>query len=111
MYSKVKNDPVYYVSLTNDTKENSCYTLFFFLALFSLSLDFSNIRCIMVLLHSLIYLASVLSAVECLVYASLKAHYICLLIIILLSSLSVAQVNVLGVCFWPIFRRHRNYLF
>ena len=110
----------------------------FFLALFSLCLDFSSIRCIMVLLHSLIYQASVLSAVECLVYASLmimvllhsliyqasvmsaveclvyaslKALYICLLIIILLSSLSVAQVNVLGVCFWPIFRQHRNYLF
>ena len=34
-----------------------------------------------------------LSAVECLVYATLKAHYIFLLIIILLSSLSVARVN------------------
>ena len=51
------------------------------------------------------------SAVECLVYATLKAHYIFLLIIILLSSLSVAQVNVPGVCFFAILRRHTNYLF
>ena len=55
---------------------------------------------IMVLLHFLIYQASVLSAVECLVYAALKAQYIFLLIIILLSSLSVAQVNVPGVWFF-----------
>ena len=34
-----------------------------------------------------------LSAVECLLYATLKAHYIFLLIIILLSSLLVARVN------------------
>ena len=56
-------------------------------------------HCIRVLLHSLIYQASVLSAVECLVYVTLKAHHIFLLIIILLSSLSVAQVNVPGVSF------------
>ena len=64
-----------------------------------------------VLLHSLIYQASGLSAVECLVYATLKAHYIFLLIIILLSSLSVAKVNVPGVCFFAILRQHTNYLF
>ena len=66
---------------------------------------------ITVLLHSLIYQASGLSAVECLVYATLKAHCIFLLIIILLSSLSVAQVNVPGACFFAILRRHTNYLF
>ena len=55
--------------------------------------------------------SSGLSAVECLVYATLKAHYIFPLIIILLSSLSVVQVNVPGVCFFAIFRRHTNYLF
>lgn len=55
--------------------------------------------------------ASGLSAVECLAYATLKAHYIFLLIIILLSSLSVAQVNDPGVCFFAILRRHTNYLF
>ena len=52
-----------------------------------------------------------LSAVECLVYDTLKAHYIFLLIVILLSSLSVAQVNVPGVCFLAILRRHTNYWF
>ena len=83
----------------------------FLLALFSLFLDFSMIQYITVLLHSLIYQASGLSAVECLVYATLKAHYIFLLIIILLSSLSVAQVNVPGVCFFAILRRHTSYLF
>ena len=41
-----------------------------------LFLDFSMIHNIMVLLHFLIHQASVLSAVECLVYATLKAHYI-----------------------------------
>ena len=61
-----------------------------------LFLDFSMVQYIMVLLHFLIYQASVLSAV----YATLRAHYIFLLIIILLSSLSVAQVNVPGVCFF-----------
>ena len=60
----------------------------FLLALFLLFLDFSMVRYITVLLHSLIYQASALSALECLVYATLKAHYIFLLIIILLSSLS-----------------------
>ena len=55
--------------------------------------------------------ASGLSAVECLVYATPKTHYIFLLIIILLSSLPVAQVNVPGVCFFAILRRHTNYLF
>ena len=50
------------------------------------------------------------SAIECLVYATLKAHYILLLIIILLSSLSVAQINVPGVCFFAILRQHTNYL-
>ena len=83
----------------------------FLLALFSLFLDFSMVHYITVLLHSLIYQASGLSAVECLVYATLKAHYIFLLIIILLSSLSVAQVNVPGVCFFAILRRHTNFLF
>ena len=73
----------------------------FLLALFSLFLDFSIIHCIMMLLYSLIYQASVLSAVECLVYATLKAHYIFLLITIMLSSFSVAQVTVPGVRFWP----------
>ena len=34
-----------------------------------------------------------LSAVECLLYATLKVHYIFLLIMILLSSLLVARVN------------------
>ena len=72
----------------------------FLLALFSLFLDFSMVHYITVLLHSLIYQASVLSAVECLVYATLKAHDIFLLIVILLSSLSVAQVNVPDVCFF-----------
>ena len=48
----------------------------FLLALFSLFLDFSMVHYITVLLHSLIYQASGLSAVECLVYATLKAHYI-----------------------------------
>ena len=52
-----------------------------------LFLDFSMVHYITVLLHFLIYQASVLSAV----YATLKAHYIFLLIIIMLSSLSVAQ--------------------
>ena len=47
----------------------------FLLALFSLFLDFSMVHYITVLLHSLIYQASGLSAVECLVYATLKAHY------------------------------------
>ena len=52
--------------------------------------------------------ASALNAV----YATLKADYIFLLIIILLSSLSVAQVNVPGVwVFYAIFRRPTNYLF
>ena len=53
--------------------------------------------------------ASALNAV----YATLKADYIFLLIIILLSSLSVAQVNVPGVWvfFFAIFRRPTNYLF
>ena len=83
----------------------------FLLALFSLFFDFSVVHCITVLLHSLIYQASGLSAVECLVYPTLKAHYIFLLIIILLSSLSVAQVNVPGVCFLAILWRHTNYLF
>ena len=73
----------------------------FLLALFSLFLDSSMIHCIMVLLHSLIYQASVLSFVECLLYATLEAHYIFLLTIILLSSLSVARVNVQDVCSWP----------
>lgn len=73
----------------------------FLLALFSLFLDASMIHCIMVLLHSLIYQASVLSVVECLLYATLEAHYIFLLTIILLSSLSVARVNVQDVCSWP----------
>jgi len=40
----------------------------FLLALFSLFLDASMIHCIMVLLHSLIYQASVLSIVECLLW-------------------------------------------
>ena len=44
-----------------------------------------------------IYQACVLSAVECLVYSTLKARYIFLLIIILLPFLSVTQVNVPGV--------------
>ena len=83
----------------------------FLLVLFSLFLDFSMIHYITVLLHSMIYQASGLSAVECLVYATLRAHYIFLLIIILLSSVSVAQVNVPGVCFFAILRRHTNYLF
>lgn len=83
----------------------------FLLALFSLFLDFSMVQYITVLLHSLVYQAIVLSAVECLVHATLKAHYIFLLIIILLSSLSVAQVNVPGVCFFAILRQHTNYLF
>ena len=83
----------------------------FLLALFWLFLDFSMVHYITVLLHSLIYQASGLSAVECLVYATLKAHYIFLLIIILLSSLSVAQVNVPGVCFFAMLRQHTNYLF
>ena len=65
----------------------------------------------MVLLHFLMHQASVLSAVQCLVYATLKAHYIFLLIIILLSSLSVAQVNTPGVCSFAIFKRPTNYLF
>ena len=81
----------------------------FLLALFSLFLDASMILCIMVLLHSLIYQASVLSVVECLLYATLEAHYIFLLTIILLSSLSVARVNVQDVCFLAcmrIFRQH-----
>ena len=81
----------------------------FLLALYLLF--FLVVHCIMVLLHSLIYRASGLSAVECLVYATLKAHYIFPLIIILLSSLSVAQVNVPGVCFLATLRRHTNYLF
>ena len=55
--------------------------------------------------------SSGLSVVECLVYATLEAHYIFLLIIILLSSHSVAQVNVPGVCFFAILRRHTHYLF
>ena len=55
------------------------------------------IHCIIVLLHSRIYQASVLSVVECLLYATLEAHYIFLLTIILLSSLSVARVNVLSM--------------
>ena len=73
----------------------------FLLALFSLYLDSSMIHCIMVLLHSLIYQASALSVVECLPYATLEAHYIFFLTIILLSSLSVARVNVQDVCSWP----------
>ena len=47
----------------------------FLLALFALFLDFSMVHYITVLLHSLIYQASGLSAVEYLVYATLKAHY------------------------------------
>ena len=66
---------------------------------------------IMVVLHSLTYQAGGLRAVECLGYATLTAHYIFLLIIILLSSLSVAQVNVPGACFFAILRQHTNYLF
>ena len=62
---------------------------------------YDSLYCIMVLLHSLIYQASVLSVVECLLYATLEAHYIFLLTIILLSSLSVARVNVQDVCSWP----------
>ena len=58
------------------------------------------IHSIMVLLHSLIYQASVLNVVECLLFATLEAHYIFLLTI-LLSSLSVARVNVQDVCSWP----------
>ena len=46
----------------------------FLLALFSLFLDASMIHCILVLLHSLIYQASVLSVVQCLLYATLEAH-------------------------------------
>ena len=72
----------------------------FLLALFSLFLDASMIHCIIVLLHSLIYQASALSVVQCLLYATLEAHFIFLLTIILLSSLSVARVNVQDVCFW-----------
>ena len=72
----------------------------FLLALFSLFLDASMIH-FMVLLHSLIYQASVLSVVQCLLYATLEAHYIFLLTIILLSSLSVARVNVQDVCSCP----------
>ena len=59
-----------------------------------LFLDFSMVHYITVLLHFLIYQVSVPSAV----YATLKAHYIFLLIIILLFSLSVAPVNVPGEC-------------
>jgi len=78
--------------------------LVFLLVLFSLFLDFFFMaHCIMVLLLCLIYQASVLSAVECLVYVTLKVHHIFLSIIILLSSLSVAQVNVPGVSFFAIF--------
>ena len=60
-----------------------------------LFLDFSMVHYTTVL-HFLIYQASVQSTV----YATLKAPYIFLLIIILLSSLSVAQVTVPGVCFF-----------
>ena len=65
-----------------------------------LFLDFSMVHYIMVLVHFSMYQASVqsLSAVECLVYATLKAHHIFLLIIILSSSL--AKVNVSGVWFF-----------
>ena len=63
-----------------------------------LFLDFSMTDHITVLLHFLIHQASVLSAEECLLCATLKAHYIFLLIIILLPSRSVAQVNVPDVC-------------
>ena len=56
-----------------------------------LFLDFSMVHYITMLLHFLIHYASVPSAV----YATLKAHYIFLLIVILLSSLWVVQVNVL----------------
>ena len=62
-----------------------------------LFLDFAMTDYTTVLLHFLIHQASVLSAVECLVYSTLKAHYIFLLIIFLLPFLSVTQVNVLGV--------------
>ena len=77
--------PVYCISLTSDTKKKIIIMLHivFLLALFSLFLDASRIHCIMVLLHSLIYQASVLSVVECLLYATLEAHYIFLLTIIL----------------------------
>ena len=63
-----------------------------------LFLDFSMTDYITVLLHFLIHQASVLSAVECLMCATLKAHYIFLLINFLLPSRSVAQVNVPDVC-------------
>ena len=59
-----------------------------------LFLDFSMLHYITVL-HFLIYQASVLSAV----YTTLKAQYIFFLLVILLSSPSVAQVNVPCVCF------------
>ena len=49
-------------------------------------LDFSMVHYITVLLQLLIYQTSVLSAVECLVYATLKARYIFLSIIILLHG-------------------------
>ena len=102
---------LYFFDAEHERKLIIMLHIVFLLALFSLFLDFSMVHYITVLLHSLIYQASGLSAVECLVYATLKAHYIFLLIIILLSSLSVAQVNVPGVCFFAILRRHTNYLF
>ena len=68
-----------------------------------LFLDFSMTDYITVLLHFLIHQASVLSAVECLMCATLKAHYIFLLIIILLISRSVVQVNVPDVCFFLLY--------
>ena len=61
-----------------------------------LFLDFSMVHYI----TGLVYQASVLSGVECLVYATLKAHYIFLLIIILLSSLSGCTGECPGVWFF-----------
>ena len=77
-----------------------------------LYLHFSMVHYITVLLHFLIHQASVLSAVEYLVYATLKAHYIFLFnyyAVILPFGCAGECSRCMG--FFAISRRPTNYLF
>lgn len=84
---------IYYFDERMQRKLIMLLQIFFILELFSLCLDFIMVRYIWELLISLFH-ASVFSVAEYLLNVTLKAHSIFLLIIVMLSSLSVARVNI-----------------
>lgn len=84
---------IYYSNEREEKKLIILLHIFFLLELFSLLFDFFMICFIMDLLL-FIFQASIFSVAEHLLHANLKAHSIFILIVVILSSLSVARVNV-----------------